>query len=351
MPMILIPFIANKVPLRRVKITTFYPAAAVLNKMLCSMLLHNTSKIVYSMATVLITGGTGLVGRQLTDLLLQKGYEVIVMSRKAPTAKPGVALRYAQWNVAAQTIDVAAVQQADYIVHLAGAGVMDKRWTAAWQREIVESRTLSSRLLADTLRQHPHRVKAVISASAIGWYGPDATPPVPFTEEMPHHTDFLGDTCYQWEQNIQPVEELGIRLVKLRIGIVLSKGGGALEEFEKPLRFRIAGILGSGRQIVSWIRGEDLCDMIGFALENEGLRGVYNAVAPHPVSNRVLTLALARARCGRFFLALPVPAFVLKLMLGGGSIEVLKSVTVSSQRIQQAGFTFRCSTIEEAVRV
>jgi uncharacterized protein len=302
------------------------------------------------MPTVLITGGTGLVGRELSTLLVQKGYQVIVLSRRAGPAQAGGAIRYAQWDVAAQKIDVAAVQEADYIIHLAGAGVMDKRWSPAWKKEIVDSRTQSSRLLADTLRQHPHHVKAVISASAIGWYGADHEPPVPFTEEAPHDGQFLGDTCYQWEQCIEPVAAMGIRLAKLRIGIVLSEGGGALQEFKKPLRFRVAGILGSGKQVISWIRSEDLCRLFLFALENEGIQGVYNAVAPHPVSNRTLTLALAKAVCGRFFVALPVPAFMLKLLLGGGSIEVLKSVTVSSQKIQQAGFAFLYNTIEEAVQ-
>lgn len=315
------------------------------------LLLHSTAFHIYlRMQTILITGGTGLVGKALTDLLVQKGYRVIVMSRKKVADSPNSAISYAQWDVAQQTIDVAAVQQADYIVHLAGAGVMDKRWTAAWKKEIVESRTLSSQLLVNTLQNHPHRVKAVISASAIGWYGPDTTPPQPFMEEAPHDTHFLGDTCYQWEQSITPVTELGIRLVKLRIGIVLDENGGALQEFKKPLKFRIAGILGSGKQVVSWIRSEDVCRMFLFAIENEALQGAYNAVAPHPVSNRTLTLTLAKAVCGRFFIPLPIPAFVLKIMLGGGSIEVLKSTTVSCDKIQAAGFIFTYPTIEEAVR-
>lgn len=302
------------------------------------------------MQTILITGGTGLVGKALAQLLVAKGYRVIIMSRSKPLASPTDAIVYAQWDTDKQTIDLAAVQQADYIVHLAGAGVMDKRWTKDWKKTIVESRTQSSRLLVDTLQKHPHQVKAVISASAIGWYGPDKTLAVPFTEDAPADSAFLGDTCRQWEESIQPVTQLGIRLVKLRIGIVLAEGGGALQEFKKPLRFRIAGILGNGKQVVSWIKGEDLCRMFLYAIENEGLQGVYNAVAPAPVSNRTLTLALARAVCGRFFIPMHVPAFMLKLIIGGGSIEVLKSTTVSSKKIQEAGFVFDYNTIEEAVR-
>lgn len=302
------------------------------------------------MQTILITGGTGLVGKALVPLLLAKGYRVIVMSRSKPNGPITEGIDYALWDTEQQTIDVAAVQRADYIVHLAGAGVMDKRWTDDWKKTIVESRTQSSRLLVDTLQMHPHQVKAVISASAIGWYGPDKTPPVPFTEDAPADSAFLGDTCRQWEESIQPVTQLGIRLVKLRIGIVLSEEGGALQEFKKPLRFRIAGILGNGKQVVSWIKIEDLCRMFVYAIENEPLSGVYNAVAPAPVSNRTLTLALARAVCGSFFIPLPVPAFMLRLIIGGGSIEILKSTTVSSKKIQAAGFVFDYATIEEAVR-
>jgi uncharacterized protein len=302
------------------------------------------------MQTILITGGTGLVGKALAPLLVAKGYRVIIMSRGKNNPSPTDAIVYAQWDTDKQTTDLAAVQQADYIVHLAGAGVMDKRWTEEWKKTIVDSRTQSSRLLVDTLQKHPHQVKAVISASAIGWYGPDKTPAVPFTEEAPADSAFLGDTCRQWEESIQPVTQLGIRLVKLRIGIVLAEGGGALQEFKKPLRFRIAGILGNGKQVVSWIKIEDLCRMFIYAIENEQLQGAYNAVAPAPVSNRTLTLALARAVCGRFFIPMHVPAFMLKLIIGGGSIEILKSTTVSSKKIQDAGFVFDYNTIEEAVR-
>lgn len=301
------------------------------------------------MQTILITGGTGLVGKALAQSLVAKGYRVIIMSRSKPASSTD-AISYAQWDTAKQTIDLAAVQQADYIVHLAGAGVMDKRWTDEWKKTIVESRTQSSRLLVDTLQKNPHQVKAVISASAIGWYGPDKTPPVPFTEEAPADSAFLGDTCRQWEESIQPVTELGIRLVKLRIGIVLAEEGGALQEFKKPLRFRIAGILGNGKQVVSWIKIEDLCRMFVYAIEHEQLQGAYNAVAPNPVTNKALTLALARAVCGKFFLPMHVPAFMLRLIIGGGSIEVLKSTTVSSKKIQEAGFSFQYSHIEAAVQ-
>lgn len=302
------------------------------------------------MKTILITGGTGLVGRALTNELLAQGHHVIIMSRKKQeTNNPQ--LTYAAWNVEQQTIDAAAISRADYIIHLAGAGVADKRWTAARKKEIANSRVLSGQLLAKALSEIPNKVKAVVSASAIGWYGPDPSVPKPhsFTEEAPPHNDFLGNTCQQWEQSTEPLTANGIRLVKLRIGIVLSTAGGALKEFVKPLRFGVATVLGSGRQVVSWIHIDDLVQLFIYAMENEQLSGVYNAVAPQPVTNRQLILAIAKSR-HRFYITLPVPAFVLKLMLGEMSIEVLKSATVSANKIQQAGFAFRYAEVEEAMK-
>ncbi len=302
------------------------------------------------MKKVLITGGTGLVGRALTAHLNGLGYGVIILSRKVPTRQPsGGLVQYAQWNVQAQTIDTKAVQEADYIVHLAGAGVVEKRWTAAYKKEIIDSRVHSSALLCKALQETPNKVKAVVSASAIGWYGADSLPVQSFVETDPADTAFLGNTCRLWEESTEPLAAMGKRLVKLRIGIVLSKEGGALVEFKKPLRMRIAAILGSGRQVVSWIDIADLCRLFTYALENENLQGVYNAVAPNPVSNKILTLTLARILTGRFFIPVHVPAAVLTLVMGGSSIEVLKSTTVSSAKITATGFTFTYDTIQKAL--
>ncbi|MEP6725196.1 MAG: TIGR01777 family oxidoreductase [Bacteroidota bacterium] len=305
------------------------------------------------MPTVLITGGTGMIGKALTNLLLQKGYDVIVVTRGKPDQKSAAnaGLSYAYWNVLKQTIDIAAVQKADFIIHLAGAGVADKRWRKKRKNEIVESRTQSSALLVKALKDNSNQVKAVISASAIGWYGADPVipNPRPFTETDPAENDFLGETCRQWEESIEPVTQLGKRLVKLRTGIVLSKEGGALNEFIKPLRLGIAAILGSGKQIISWIHIDDLCRMYLQAIEDESMEGVYNAVAPRPVSNKELTIDLAKAVKGKFYIALYVPSFVLKIVLGEMSIEVLKSTTVSANKIRGDKFNFIYPSIEAAV--
>lgn len=299
------------------------------------------------MPTILITGGTGLIGKELGQALLEKGYQVIILSRQANKRSANSGLSVVNWNVEEQTIDKEALAQADHIIHLAGAGVADKRWTRKRKQEITDSRINSSKLIVEGLKTIPNNVKTVVSASAIGWYGPDHSGK-DFIEPDSPSNDFLGQTCKQWEESIEPIAELGIRLVKLRTGIVLSKGGGALKEFLKPLKFGIAAILGTGKQIISWIHINDLVRMYIAAIENGNMQGVYNAVTPNPVSNKELTLELAKNR-KKFFIPVYVPSFVLKMVLGEMSIEVLKSCTVSSNKIQQAGFQFKFPSITDAL--
>ncbi|MFT3825226.1 MAG: TIGR01777 family oxidoreductase [Chitinophagaceae bacterium] len=303
------------------------------------------------MATVLITGGTGLIGSALTELLVSKGYDVIILTRHPKAAAGKVS--YAAWDPAKQTIDARAIQQADYIVNLAGAGVADKRWSKRRKKELVDSRVQSGQLIVKALQETPGTVKAVVSAAAIGWYGDDEKRKKSkemFTEEDPAFADFLGDTCKQWEESIEPVGQSGIRLVKYRFGIVLSHKGGAFKEFMKPVRLGFATFFGGGKQFVSWIHIDDACRLILYAIENKSINGVYNAVAPHPASNKTLMTTLATLVKGRFFTPFYVPAFLLKVALGEMSIEVLKSATVSSEKISNSGFQFSFPTLEAALR-
>ena len=299
------------------------------------------------MQTVLITGGTGLIGKALTKQLLAKDYKVIIITRRAKEISGKEQLTYAAWDIKNQTIDIKAVQSSDFIIHLAGAPVVEKKWTEAYKKEIVDSRILGSKLLCDTLKNNVHKVKAIISASAIGWYGADKEPGHYFTENEKASDDFLGHTCLLWEQSISKAEDTGIRVCKLRTGIVLSNDGGALVEFKKPLRTGIAGILSSGKQMVSWIHLDDLCRIYIHAMENE-LAGAYNAVAPRPVTNKKLTLLLAKALRGKFYIPMHVPAFILKLVMGKRSVEVLKSATVSCEKIRETEFTFIYPSIDAA---
>lgn len=301
------------------------------------------------MSTVLITGGTGLIGRKLTTMLAEKGYDVIILSRSAK-ASDNKSVSYALWDAEKGIIDIEAVKKADYIIHLAGAGVADKRWTKKRKQEILESRTKSGELLVKTLKETENKVKAFISSSAIGWYGPDSDISFKngFKEDAPAHADFLGNTCLLWEQSTRPLERLEKRLVYIRTGIVLSNNGGALKEFKKPLKFGIAAILGSGKQIISWIHIEDICRMYIHAIENE-ISGVFNGVAPKPVSNKTLTLELAKRIRGKFFIPIHVPSFILKIVLGEMSVEVLKSATVNDDKIRNTGFKFLYPSVESAL--
>jgi uncharacterized protein (TIGR01777 family) len=299
------------------------------------------------MDTILITGGTGLVGTALCETLLAKGYRVIILSRSAANQQQANAsMSYAHWDIKKQQIDIEAIQAADYIIHLAGAGVMDKKWTNEYKKEIISSRADSGRLIVESLKNNTNKVKAIISASAIGWY--TASENI-HTEEEGADENFLGQTTRLWEESMKPVLQMDKRLVKLRIGIVLSKEGGALKEFMSPLKFGIAAILGNGKQMISWIHIDDLCRLFLFSIENAAVKGVYNAVAPIPVNNKTLTLALAKKMRPRFYLPVHVPEFVLKIMLGGRSIEILKSNTVSCKKIQDSGFQFQFENIDAAL--
>jgi uncharacterized protein len=302
------------------------------------------------MSTVLITGGTGLVGKALSHALLAKGYEIIILSRgqKNKEVQPGIS--YARWDIKKQYIDVSAIQKADHIVHLAGAGVVEKKWTEAYKKEIRASRIESSRLIIEALRNNENKVKTVVSSSAIGWYGEDTEPVKPFVEGDPPADNFLGQTCKLWEESIEPVTGLGKRLVKFRTGIVLGNEGGAYAEFKKPVHLGIAPVLGSGRQVVSWIHIDDLCRMFIAAIENENMHGSYNAVASLPVTNRQLMLTIANTIKGKFYIPVQVPSFVLKIMLGDRSIEILKSATVSNKKILDTGFRLHFENIEDAIK-
>jgi len=305
------------------------------------------------MATVLITGGTGMVGKHLTELLVLHGYSVIIATRNIHIdRRPHAKISYAVWDIHKQTIDENAIKSADYIVHLAGAGVADKRWSEERKLEIKNSRTKSSATICKALATIPNKVKAVVSASAIGWYGADneMSRKEGFTENAVADIAFLGETCRLWEESIEPIVTLDKRLVKLRIGIVLSNSGGALVEFKKPIKMGVAAVLGNGTQIISWIHVNDLCRMFLHAIQNEAMHGVYNAVAPLPVSNKTLTYSLAKQLKGKFYIPVYVPSFILKIVLGEMSVEVLKSATVSSKKIELSGFEFEFKNIDAALK-
>jgi uncharacterized protein len=295
---------------------------------------------------VLITGGSGLVGTRLTELLLQKGFSVSHLSRK-PTTNNGKIKTY-HWDVAKGIIDERAIQEADYLVHLAGAGIADENWSDARKKEIIESRTKSIQLVTDKLKSLPHKIKSFVSASGIGFYGAD-TGDEYISEQHTAGIDFVADCCIQWEAAADEIRDLGIRTVKLRTGIVLSEKGGALPRIIQPVRWGVGAALGTGKQWQSWIHLDDLCELYIKALTDERMNGFYNAVAPNPVTNYDLTKLSAQVLKRSFWMP-NVPAFALKMVFGEMADIVLGGNYVLNQRIKlETDFQYRFTDAKTAL--
>lgn len=286
------------------------------------------------MKNILIAGGTGLVGTKLSHLLRGQGYHVAHLSRHAD---PQAEFPTFAWQPDKGIYDKKAFENIDAIINLAGAGIVDKRWTAARKKIIIESRTLSNTLIAKFLNEEKHQVKAYISASAIGFYADRGAELM--TEKNTAGKGFLAESTIAWENAIDEVRKTGVRTVVLRIGIVLSTEGGALPEMLKPFVARTGVYFGNGEQFLSWIHIDDLCRMFQLALEQDKMRGIFNAVAPNPMTNYAFTQTIAEAKGGGY-LMLPAPAFTLRLAMGEMADTVLGSTNVSSQKIENQGFTF-----------
>ena len=244
---------------------------------------------------VLITGGTGLIGRRLTEILLQEGFSVSHLSRSGKNLNGKIKTYH--WNPAKAELDDESIQHADYIINLAGSSIADGRWTAKRKEEICNSRVAGARLLAGRLKKLNHPLKAFISASAVGYYGDTGSNWL--DEEQLQGSDFLARVCAGWESESLTIAGLGIRTVICRIGIVLAREGGALPEMEKSMRFGVAAYLGSGEQYYSWIHIEDLCRIFLYAIKNEKMSGVFNAVGNNPVTNKELVAAIKQAKGAR----------------------------------------------------
>ncbi len=298
------------------------------------------------MKTIGITGGSGFVGQHLATLLVQEGYRVVVFTRGITNKKKERAFRYATWDPIAGTIDTSALKMLDAVVNLAGAGIADKRWTKNRKRELVSSRTESTRFLAAQLRIHAPSCHTFISASATGFYGPDTPGISPFSEDAPAYTDFLAQLCADWEAAAENAADFA-RVVICRFGIVLGREAGAFPSFKKPLHFGVAPVLGNGRQVVPWIHVTDLAALLLYVLQ-EPVTGIFNAVAPCPVTQKELVKTIAKEKGGLYITA-PAPAFVLKAALGEMATELLKSCTVSCDKIRSAGFRFQYPAIDAAV--
>lgn len=292
----------------------------------------------------LITGGSGLIGSEITKILLAKNEDVnwLTSSKKN---KNGV--KSFNWNIYKNQIDENCFNDVDVIIHLAGAGIADKKWTPDRKIELIDSRIKSTQLLFETLEHKQNKPKAIICASAIGIYKNQNDHLL--NEESEIGNDFLANLTYQWENEVNKFETLGIRVIKIRTGIVLSKYGGYLKSVAAPAKFGLAAALGNGKMITSWIHISDMAHLFLFAAKNEKIHGVYNAVAPNPVTNYEITKQIALALNRPFFLP-NIPAFILKIVFGEMSSVIFMSQNISCEKIQKAGFKFEFLKISDALK-
>ncbi len=292
------------------------------------------------MRKVIITGGTGLVGKRLSELLKQHGYKVNILCRN-----PKKTDEY-KWNVEEGYMDESAFEGTEIIVHLAGAGVADHSWTDSRKKEIIDSRVASTRLLFKYLSKKTHAIKSFISASAVGYYGDRKNDLL--TEDDSAGTGFLAEVCRLWEQEADTIGTLNIPVSKIRIGIVLSKDGGALPKLDFPVKFGIGAYIGNGKQYVPWIHIDDLCNMFIHLIHHPEANGIYNACAPDIKTNREMSATIAQV-LRRPFIPFPAPAFVIKTVMGEMATMLLMSNNCSSKKIIDTGFDFQYPTLNLAL--
>ncbi len=293
--------------------------------------------------TILITGGTGTVGKHLSQLLTQKGYVVKHLSRN-PEAK-SIYKTY-HWDIDKQEIDADCIKGVDIIVHLAGAGIADKHWTEERKQDLIKSRTDSISLVYSLLKAKPHQVTKIVSSSAAGYYSNRGNQ-LMVENDLPAN-DFLADCCIKWEEAVDKGKNLGLKIVKFRTGVILDKDSGALEKIAQPIKYGFGAPLGDGNQWISWIHLQDVINMYAFGIAHEDLEGAFNMCSPYPLTNKALTKAIAKQLKKPLWLP-NVPAFALKLVLGEMSAVVLGSTKMSSQKIEDAGFRFEYADIKKAL--
>lgn len=295
------------------------------------------------MQTYLIAGASGLIGARLTETLLERGVQVKVLSRGD---KPVAGIDPHRWDIAAGTVDTAALDDVEVLVHLAGAGLMDQRLTDERKLELLTSRVDGLKLLREMVAAKEYPIKVLISASAEGYYEPNADRLL--VESEPAAAGFLGQFCKIWEAEALQWEQIGVRVVINRIGPVLGSRGGALPMMLPPFSKGLAPHFGDGQNALSWIHVDDMCATIIHQAENEGIRGAYNAAAPFPVTQKELNQAIAKA-LGRRVLAFGVPKLLPRLALGERASVLVDSRRMSVEKIVATGFTFRFPSIEAAL--
>jgi uncharacterized protein (TIGR01777 family) len=294
---------------------------------------------------ILITGATGLIGTELVKLFLENGNTInyLTTSKDKIQDKPNYFGYY--WNPENGNIDENSLIGVDVIVHLAGANIA-KRWTNAYKKEIIESRTLSSEVLFNVLKNNPHQVKQIVSASGTAIY-PESHSKIYNESDTERDDSFLANVVLKWEESVDRFQTLGLKVVKLRTGVVFAINGGALPEMVKPIKTGFGAAMGNGKQIQSWIHITDLVALYYFVVKNQ-LEGVFNAVSPNPISNADLTKAIAKALHKPLFMP-NIPEFVIKIILGEMSILLFSSKNLSSKKIEDCGFKFKFPEIQKAL--
>ncbi len=293
---------------------------------------------------VLITGGTGFIGKYLTRLLIQNDFSVSIVSRSYKENTTDIS--YFRWDIDKHSIDEEAVLKADYIIHLAGEGIADERWTAKRKEAIVQSREKSIQLIYEVLKKNNKKLEAFVSASGVGIYGAINGSEI-CTETTAAEDDFLGSTCQKWEAAADTIESLGIRTVKIRTGIVLGNGEGFLKKLTPIFKYRLGAAMGSGKQYMPWIHIDDLCSIYLGALKNIEMSGAYNAAINDNTNNKIFSKTFAKIF--GYSLWLPnVPAFLIQLAMGEMALIILKGRRVSSEKIEKTGFQFKFDKLELA---
>lgn len=292
---------------------------------------------------ILITGATGLIGKKLVRQLLSKGHSLAILSRK-PIQIKGV--KTFLWDVYKKEIDLACMEGIDTVIHLAGEGIADKKWTKERKQQIIDSRVMSTELLFEAIIETKATVKNFISSSATGYYG-DRGDEILDEEALPGE-GFLAKSCILWEQAVDKGTVLGLRIVKIRTGFVLARDGGALASLDKPIRMFVGAALGSGKQWIPWVHIDDIVNMYVEAAENETYEGVYNGCAPFPITNKTLTKAIAK-QLGRPVWPVNVPEKVLEMILGKMSVITTISNNTSSQKLLSKDFRFKFTDLDEAL--
>ena len=298
------------------------------------------------MKSILITGGTGLIGSKLLDSIDKSVYNVYVLTRKKSYKENGV--NYINWDPENSVLDISQIKNLYSVINLAGESIDGSRWTSNYKRKILDSRVNSTRLLFNKVKEMKELPKSFISASATGFYEVNTDNPQVETD-LPGN-NFLSDVVQQWEKEILKFKDLGLRTTTFRIGLVLSKDGGVLKRLYPIFKFFLGVPIGSGKQMISWIHESDMIGLINMAIESNKLEGIYNAVAPEIITNTEFTKSLLKS-LNRFSYPsiIKAPSFIVRILFGEQSDLVLNGLNISSEKIMQSNYKFKFTKLSSAL--